>query len=368
MRPRSRAARSRGSSDDRLRQRLELGVAEGGVVVEGDLGVEGVDPPVGREDQRVDLDEVGVELDERLVQLLEDRDGAAAGGRVEPGAEDELAGVVVLDADQRVDVDPGDGRRVLLRHLLDVDAALGAHHPEVLLGRPVEGEGGVVLLADVAGLLDPHRADDVALDVHAQDVGGVQAGLVGGVGQLDAAGLAPPADLHLGLDHDRIAEPVGGGDGVVDGLDGLAGGDGHAEARQQLLALVLEEVHVALAFNHSGRPHSLCRQPDAGEVSWPSWPSRSSSAPASQSTMACIGVPGVKMAATPCSLRVAMSSSGMIPPPKTSTSPTPLSFSWAMTLGNSVLWAPDRSDRPTASASSWITVSATCSAVWWRPV
>ena len=35
---------------------------------------------------------------------------------------------------------------------------------------------------------------------------GVRAALVGVVGQLDAAGLAPPADVHLGLDHDRIAD------------------------------------------------------------------------------------------------------------------------------------------------------------------
>ena len=39
------------------------------------------------------------------------------------------------------------------------------------------------------------------------------------VGELDAAGLAAPADLHLRLDDDRIADAVGGGDRVVDGLD-----------------------------------------------------------------------------------------------------------------------------------------------------
>ena len=46
---------------------------------------------------------------------------------------------------------------------------------------------------------------------------GVLAGLVGVVGQLDAAGLAPAADLDLGLDHDRVAEALGGGHGVVHG-------------------------------------------------------------------------------------------------------------------------------------------------------
>ena len=51
---------------------------------------------------------------------------------------------------------------------------------------------------------------------------GVLAALVGVGGELDAAGLAPAADLDLGLDHDRVADPVGGGDGVVDGGDRLA--------------------------------------------------------------------------------------------------------------------------------------------------
>ena len=44
---------------------------------------------------------------------------------------------------------------VLLGHLLDVDAALGRQHQQVLLGRAVEREAGVVLLGDVGGVLDP---------------------------------------------------------------------------------------------------------------------------------------------------------------------------------------------------------------------
>ena len=43
--------------------------------------------------------------------------------------------------------------------------------------------------------------------------------LVGVVGELDAARLAPPADVHLGLDDHRVADRVGGGDGLVDGVD-----------------------------------------------------------------------------------------------------------------------------------------------------
>ena len=131
------------------------------------------------------------------------------------------------------------------RDLFDLDAALGRQHAEVLLGGAVEGEGGVVLLGDVGRLLDPQAAHDVALDVEAEDVVGVRAGLVGVGGELDAAGLAPTAHVHLGLDHHRVAEPLGGGDGLVHGERHLTGRDRDAVAREELLALVFEEVHRA---------------------------------------------------------------------------------------------------------------------------
>src|SRR6202008_622927 len=116
----------------------------------------------------------------------------------------------------RVDVRLGDGGGVLVGGRFDVDAALGRDHGEVLLGRPVQREARVVLLGDVGSVFDPHDLHDVALDVHAQDVPGVGAPLVGVGGELDAARLAPPAHLHLRLDDDRIPDLVGDGDGLVD--------------------------------------------------------------------------------------------------------------------------------------------------------
>jgi hypothetical protein len=83
----------------------------------------------------------------------------------------------------------------------------------------------------------------VALDVQADDVSGVLTGLVGVRGQLHAAGLAASTDVHLGLDDHRVADPFGGGDGVFDGGHRLTGADRDVEAREELLALVLEKVH-----------------------------------------------------------------------------------------------------------------------------
>ena len=63
-----------------------------------------------------------------------------------------------------------------------------------------------------------------------------------------------------------------------------------------------------------------------------------------------------------------MSASGMIPPPNTTMSVASRSRSRSMTLANSVMWAPESTDRPMASASSWIAVSTICSGVWCSPV
>jgi hypothetical protein len=52
------------------------------------------------------------------------------------------------------------------------------------------------------------------------------AALVGVRRQLDAAGLAPPADLDLRLDDDRVAHPLRRGDRVVDGRAASPGDTG----------------------------------------------------------------------------------------------------------------------------------------------
>ncbi len=65
--------------------------------------------------------------------------------------------------------------------------------------------------------------------------------LVGG--QLHPAGLAAPADQHLGLDHHRVAHLVGGGHRLLDGRDHPPGRDRQPVAGEQLLALILEQVH-----------------------------------------------------------------------------------------------------------------------------
>ena len=76
----------------------------------------------------------------------------------------------------------------------------------------------------------------------------------------------------------------------------------------------------------------------------------------------------MKIFATPIAVSSAMSASGMMPPPNTTMSSAPCSFSSAMSRANSVMWAPDSTERPIAFASSWTAAATICSGVWCSPV
>ena len=135
--------------------------------------------------------------------------------------------------------------RVGLRRgdLLDLDAALGREHEERRLLRAVERDGEVVLLRDVGRALDPELAHDVPADVEPEDRARLLLRVRRVVGELDAAGLAAPAGEHLGLDDDRAAELHRRGPRLLRRGREPAVGDGDAEAAEELLPLVLVEIH-----------------------------------------------------------------------------------------------------------------------------
>ena len=82
-----------------------------------------------------------------------------------------------------------------------------------------------------------------APNVHPDDRLRVLQRLVAIVGDLDAAGLAALADPHLGLDHARIADLLGGLDRRLDSVSRAAIGHGHAVFGEELLSLIFEEIH-----------------------------------------------------------------------------------------------------------------------------
>ena len=107
----------------------------------------------------------------------------------EPHRERELAGLPVLEPEERIGVDGPDRDRVRGRDLLDLDAALGRAHQQDPPGPPVQHGRQVVLLDDVGGRRHEDLADRDALDRHAEDARPRPAP----ASSADAASLTPPA-------------------------------------------------------------------------------------------------------------------------------------------------------------------------------
>jgi hypothetical protein len=240
----------------------DVRVAEERVVVDGELRVERLHLAVRRHDQRVDLAEHRVELDERAIQPLDDRcDLLLLAGVLDAPAVHEPPGDPGLVALRRVEVQADERLRALLGDLLDLDAALRREHEERLLRAAVERDREVVLLRDVRGLLDPELADDVPADVEAEDLAGLLLGVGGALGELHAARLAAAAGEHLGLDDDGPAERRGGGAGFLGRHDEPAVGDGNADPSEELLALVLVQIHGGGLYPRAQAPDRLSRSP-----------------------------------------------------------------------------------------------------------
>src|SRR5439155_11575378 len=143
----------------------------------------------------------------------------------------------------RVEVQPHERVGILLGDLLDLDATLRREHEERLLCAAVERDREVVLLRYVGCLLDPEPADDMPTDVEAEDLARLLLGVGGGLGELDAAGLATAAGEDLRLDDHRPAERGRSGAGLFRRHGEAAFGDGDADAAEELLALVFVQMH-----------------------------------------------------------------------------------------------------------------------------
>ncbi len=105
-------------------------MAEGGVVVEVELGVDGHDLPVRvglcgvGHDEGVDLGDGAVFVGVELGEGEHDFDGLADLLALEAELEGDLACLVGLEAEDRVDGGFDDGVGVVVCDLLDLDAAL----------------------------------------------------------------------------------------------------------------------------------------------------------------------------------------------------------------------------------------------------
>ncbi len=284
------------------------GVPEVRVLVQGDLAVEGQHAAVGGPHQRVDLDQRGVLLGQHVPQLHEHVGHGVGdvGGEVRGG--DDLPRLLRGAALEGVHADHGQGLGVVLGDLLDLHPALDRGHRQEGAVRPIEQEGDVVLLGDLRGLGDQDLVHGVALDVHPEDVGSAGAGLILAVGELHAACLAAAAHLHLGLDHHRAADAAGGQARRIGRLADGAGDDRHAMLPEQVLGLVLIQIHAGLLTDEGTRTtlvtsprrsdgRSLVRRRAVVMLRQAACATFS----LTQSTISSVRVPGVNTWATPIS-------------------------------------------------------------------
>ena len=220
------------------------------------VGVERDEAAVGELGQRVDLGEGHVVVAEEAGEAGEDRGGAVQLRAGDPGRGDHLLGLEVGDRQQVGDVAAADVVGVGLGDLLDVDPAHVAEQHQRSLRGPVPDDPGVVLLFDLGLRVDEDPARELAADLELEYRLGMLGRLLGGVGELDAAGLHPAAAQHLRLDHDRPTDLLRGLAGLVRRPAEAVAGDGNPRQLDDPTCLVLEEAH------GGGEPYPTGRRRD----------------------------------------------------------------------------------------------------------
>src|SRR5207247_7041745 len=229
----------------------DVGPPEHRIVVEAHLHVQREHPAVLGDDERVDLDHRGVELAEGAIGPENRRHGLVHLGARETQAERQLACLESLHPDRGLDFLAQDRRRLALRDFFDLHAAVRVRHHHDPLALAVEHQADVQLPLDRRRLLDQQAMYRETLGAGlyrherlAQQVFRGLADVRVGRAELHPARLAAGPGVDL-----RLHDPAGAAD-FARPIDGLLGtvrdaalGNGDAEAREQLLGLVLVDVH-----------------------------------------------------------------------------------------------------------------------------
>ncbi len=237
------------------------GVAVEGVRVERHLGVEHAKLAVGHHDQRIDLQHRHVFVDEGRVEPRHQTFGLLGPFAGKPERLGDRAAVVGHDPGRRIDGEAHDLLGGVVRHLLDVHAALGRHDEGDPARHAIDKRRQVELLVDVRAVLDVEAVDLLAgrARLHgdqrrSQHLPGEGLDLLDGLGEAHAAlfagfrllelALAAAAGVDLGLHHpERSAELLGGLDRLLGREGREAVGDGGAERAKDGFRLIFMDVH-----------------------------------------------------------------------------------------------------------------------------
>ncbi len=189
----------------------EIGVAEGGVVVDGDFRVHGQEGgpffPLPHA-QGVHFHQARVGSDEQFGQVPEKGHGGAQQISRQPGGESGLPGLEGFQTPQGVDVEPQNLFGGRGGQFLDVHPALGRQNHHGFARFPVEGDGDVEFALHLdrgfRQYFSNHEALGAGLVGHQglpQQALGEGGRVLGGFNELDAPRLAPAAGVNLGLEN-----------------------------------------------------------------------------------------------------------------------------------------------------------------------
>ncbi len=159
--------------------------------------------------------------------------------------------MIALKTGQWIDKDLDDLLGGLLGHGFDVHAAGLTVHDDVLRRGAVGQDAEIKLLGDIEPLFHQDLAHPATFgaglvrhQVHADDLTGKGFDFLGGLGQLDAAALAPAAGMDLGLDHHGVApQPAGHFAGFSGRERHPALGDLDVELTEKFFGLVFVDLH-----------------------------------------------------------------------------------------------------------------------------
>ncbi|MCY1363620.1 hypothetical protein D9M69_503880 [compost metagenome] len=232
----------------------QLGLTEHGVAVDVDLGVQAVQVAVGLDHQRVHFQQGQVVVLEQLGQANEDVGELLDLVALQAQLERQLTALVGLCANQRINGGLEDLLGSLVGDLLDVHATLGGGHEHDTAAGTIYHGAQVQFLGDVGAGFDQDFADRLTIGVSlighqalAQPVGGEGLGIFLALDQLHAARFTAAASVDLGLHNPFAATDLFAGFcGFFRGVYGKALGYGQAVFSEQLLTLILVEIHACL--------------------------------------------------------------------------------------------------------------------------
>src|SRR5260370_10043529 len=140
----------------------KLLVTEKRIVVKSHLGVEGDEFAFTGEHARIDFEQRGVSIDESAVKSLKERGRRIDGFDRQAETEGELASLIRLQTQGRMNRFAQNGARIFPGDFLDFHAARGAGHEDNAPGGAIDKEPEIKFALDVEAFFDEQALDDAA--------------------------------------------------------------------------------------------------------------------------------------------------------------------------------------------------------------